>query len=317
MTSILIEFENDTCRIHHAFFEKTVPLSFIDYHALDALLSSLASFIKSHDITISIPVEKTILRELVLDATLTEADILAYLNAESHTLFGHASQKLSIDYCIEKNDTPTTQKIIAYATHAEIISILLSTFKQYHFTITDIRITHCKHTINFLPWRATHKRKQAHRHIVIAACLSLLCLTFFIGIKFFLITKITAHSNNNQKLTHKIALIHTDAAKKDIRLLKIIKLLSHEKNASEKTNGALIASLQTIANTLPTNTILTSLDIDPPKIILLGESNHIANIHQYQLNLHNAFSNQPVKINAINTDKTKPTVVHFEIGIAQ
>lgn len=317
MTSILIEFENETCRIHHAFFEKAVPLYFTDYAAMEALLSALASFIKSHDMTISIPAEKTILRELVLDATLTEADILAYLESESLTLFGHAAQRLSIDYCVEKNEAPKTQKIIAYATHAEIISMLLSTFKQYHFTITDIRITHCKHNINFLPWRATQKRKQAYRHSVITACLSLCCVIFFIGIKFFLTAKITALSDQNQKLTHQIALIHTNLAKQDMRLLHTITLLSREKIASEKANGALITLMQKIADTLPPNTILTSLIIESPKIMLSGESNQITNIHQYQLNLHNALSNQRIKIDAINADKTKPTVVRFEIGISK
>lgn len=317
MSSILISFEKNICLIQHSFFEKKLSFDFNDTKALQTLFSTLATIIKNSEINIALPFEKTIMRELTLDITLSETDILTYLNTESQTLFGRVSEQLAMDYQTEKKNAEKIQVITAYATHAEIVQLLKDTCKKYHLCIKTIGITGINHRINFLPWREVAKQKKSYRQILIALCISFLCFIFLICTKLFLIEKIKTLTQENQKLTHEVSVIHTTSAKKNIAILQKIKLLSKQKDVSERENTLLITTLENIANTLPNGVALTMITIDSAKIIISGDSTVVNTIHQYQLNLQAAFQNNVIKITKITASNTTPNTVHFEMDITK
>lgn len=317
MTSHII-FKDTECIIHcHCLdHDNTTVLQhqFDDLSALQSLLNIIRSrCVTAKNYTISIPDRVTMSCDLTIDADLTENQWIAYLQSQSHMLFGYQLSELYFDFAVKTDSNavqPTQKTMFIVAAQRHLINHIRTAFDHAHLSLSAIRVNEA---MNLLPWRHNHQRKIALR-------LYFLFAVFIVFISFLVFSIQIILRNEIKSNNTKVALLN----KKIIRPLTTVsfrkKLLqlsrfSLAKKTADHHNSQIAIILSDLANSLPTDVTLTQLNLSPNKITFNGKSNQIESIHNFIVNLQYDFSTCSVLSKKIQSSAQYANPFDFEAEI--
>lgn len=321
---------------------KMLTLPF-DENAQHNSLMQLKTLLKTvQHITLSLPAACTLSRNITLDASLSDTEILQYLVTQCETLFGSPSHQLCMDYVV--NRTANQKHITAIAAHRQDIQHYQNQFAKANLTLNAIitesiatfafesqkprlmesqKLTEfmlsigaalATHTINLLPWRERQQLKQRNYFLVrvVSYAVFSLCLLFMMP------TWISAHTRSlSIKINQLMAKIQTLQQPLDyqekIHLLNQLKKIMREKTQSDNVNHHLQQQLIAIARALPATATLRQLDEQPNAMTLSGYADQSATVQTYFAALQLALSHtQSIELMKLQEN---PSATYFKIKI--
>ncbi len=108
--------------------------------AIQANIAAIKSFIStSTQVILALPSNETLLKNIVVDAALTDEEIIYHIHSQSLILFGYPTEQLCFDYetlFTEENN----RHIIVAACHVEKISIYQNCFKELKIPLNVIDV---------------------------------------------------------------------------------------------------------------------------------------------------------------------------------
>lgn len=171
-------------------------------------------------------------------------------------------------------------------------------------------------SINLLPWRQL-KRSQRHKKLMYRMIIYIVFLFFLsVMIKLFFYVELRQTHSKIDLLNRQIVNISLhDPLHANESLLKKLIYFHAQQKLAQKLNDSIQAVLFHIANVIPSSIILDQLIIDSKKIVLIGNSNQLADIHHYVNALHTE-KISPVQLTNIQTDEKLHSLMRFTIEIS-
>jgi Tfp pilus assembly PilM family ATPase len=123
---------------------RSLAHEFENFSALPIIAKKLRSGLsKKTRVIVGISSQHIMMREFTLDATLSDADIIAFLESRAVQLFGHDSEQLCLDYEIQSIIEKNKQTINVIAAHQTMINSLQNAFAAEKIFIHAIDIDVC------------------------------------------------------------------------------------------------------------------------------------------------------------------------------
>lgn len=169
-------------------------------------------------------------------------------------------------------------------------------------------------SINLLPWRETRRKesrkKRQYRIAIYVAILFFLSLV----IKLFLYVEIRKTHSKITLLNHQISNITlSDPSYENKSLLKKLIFFRAQQKLNMQMNDSIQTVLFHIANVIPNSIILNQLMVDSKKILLMGKSNQLADIHRYVNALQTEKIRNTAQLTDIQTNGKNHSIIRFTI----
>ncbi|EKD91892.1 MAG: hypothetical protein ACD_29C00318G0002 [uncultured bacterium] len=321
-TTLAITFSAECC--HAAVLEQlsngvvsknkiSITHDFDNKETLSKVISDLKLlYVKNMHVTVEIPAENSMMRDITVEHGLLDADIMRFLQSRATQLFGHAADQLCIDYEIHPEINDGKQKITVIAAHAALISNMYKSFARDKMMINTI---HVNNKMNLLPWREMQKRKSKQKTMFGLIASSFLIIGIFITLKYFFIHEtrlLKIQANNIIENNANIVLHHPH---QHSALLQKLKSLHLQKLAAMKANQAIEILLSDIANDLPNSVTLSALTLNHKKIKLMGVGDQLSDIHQYSNALKQNLPWKNVQLSEIHNDQKNKLQMDFTIQV--
>jgi hypothetical protein len=225
--------------------------------------------------------------------------------------YGHPADQMRIDYELQKEVFEEKQKITAIAAHRELIEQIEKYLLSEKIKINAICVNKKS---NLLLWRKEQHHKQQKKVVLIGTLFLILIFLSCVILNIYLKNETHRLSLNSKKINDKVAKIILHHPHQKIALLQKLEQWYPQKKSSIRLNKNAEFLLSIIANNLPNDVTLTTLEINH-KIKLTGKSDQLPDIHHYASVLKQHLTEKQVQLSEISNDLQNKSEMDFAIVV--